>query len=62
VFDATLLIALAQLEKEELVASLLVFRLVYFVVPFAAAIVMLGMRELMLARSPRGRPEARQDA
>ncbi|HZT48475.1 MAG TPA: YbhN family protein [Hyphomicrobiaceae bacterium] len=62
VFDAALLIALAQFEKEELVASLLVFRLVYFVVPFAAAVVMLGVRELMLARNPRGRPAAEQDA
>src|SRR5581483_5765685 len=60
VFDAALLTALAQ--KEKLVASLLFFRLVYFVVPFAAAVVMLGVRELMLARNPRGRPAAEQDA
>jgi uncharacterized membrane protein YbhN (UPF0104 family) len=53
IFDATILIALAQFEKEELLASLLIFRLLYFVVPFALAILTLGIRELWLARRAR---------
>jgi hypothetical protein len=53
IFDATLLIALAQLEREALVASLLVFRLLYFVVPFALALVVLGVREVSLSRCAR---------
>jgi len=63
IFDVMMLIALTQLEKEELLASLLIFRLLYFVVPFAVAVVMLGMRELALARRVRLCPVAReQDA
>ncbi len=44
VFDAMMLIALAQFEKEELLASLLIFRLLYFIGPFAAAVLILGVR------------------
>ena len=54
IFDATMLIALAQFEKEELLASLLIFRFVYFMVPFALAILALGIRELALTCA--GRP------
>jgi uncharacterized membrane protein YbhN (UPF0104 family) len=48
-----MLIALTQFEKEELLASLLIFRFLYFVAPFALAVVMLGIRELSLARRAR---------
>jgi uncharacterized membrane protein YbhN (UPF0104 family) len=50
VFDATMLIALTQFEQEELLASLLIFRLLYFIIPFALAVSALGIRELSLAR------------
>jgi uncharacterized membrane protein YbhN (UPF0104 family) len=50
IFDAMMLVALAHFEQEELLASLLVFRLVYFMVPFALAVSALGIRELSLAR------------
>lgn len=53
IFDATMLIALTQFEKEELLASLLIFRFLYFVAPFALAVVMFGIRELSLARRAR---------
>ena len=53
IFDAMMLIALTQFEKEELLASLLIFRLLYFVVPFAVAVLTLGIRELSLARRAR---------
>ncbi|MEW6643587.1 MAG: YbhN family protein [Pseudomonadota bacterium] len=48
VFDAAMLVALPQFGKEELLASLLVFRLLYFVIPFAISISIMGVRELWL--------------
>lgn len=45
VFDAAMLIALTQYGREELLASLLVFRALYFILPFALALVVLGIRE-----------------
>lgn len=53
IFDATTLLALPHFQTEELLASLLIFRVLYFVAPFAVAIVMLGARELWLARRTR---------
>jgi glycosyltransferase 2 family protein len=53
VFDAAMLVALWQFDKEELLAGLLLFRLIYYVVPFALSLAILGVRELMLVtRSP----------
>jgi glycosyltransferase 2 family protein len=49
VFDAAMLVALWQFEKEDLLAGLLVFRLLYYVVPFVISLVILGIRELVLA-------------
>jgi len=48
VFDAAMLVALIEFEKEQLVAGLLLFRLLYYVVPFALSLVVLGARELWL--------------
>jgi len=52
VFDAAMLVALWQFEKEELLAGLLVFRLLYYIIPFALSLVILGVRELILAVRP----------
>jgi len=49
VFDAAMLVALWQFDKEDLLAGLLLFRLIYYVVPFAISLVILGIRELILA-------------
>ena len=38
VFDAAMLVALWQFDKEDLVAGLLLFRLLYYIVPFALAL------------------------
>jgi uncharacterized membrane protein YbhN (UPF0104 family) len=46
VFDAAMLLALTQYEKEPLVAALLSFRLIYFILPFALAVIALGIREI----------------
>jgi uncharacterized membrane protein YbhN (UPF0104 family) len=47
VFDAAMLIALWQFDREKLVAGLLLFRLLYYITPFALALAVLGIRELM---------------
>src|SRR5580692_10045705 len=48
VFDAAMLLALPQFGSEQLLATLLVFRVLYFVIPFATAISIMGVRELWL--------------
>jgi glycosyltransferase 2 family protein len=48
VFDAAMLIALWQFEKEHLLAGLLLFRVLYYLTPFAFALLVLGVREIML--------------
>src|SRR4029078_13573076 len=48
VFDAAMLVALPQFGREQLLATLLVFRLLYFVIPFTIAISIMGTRELWL--------------
>ena len=46
VFDAAMLVALWQYDKEDLFAGLLLFRLLYYIVPFMFALAILGGREL----------------
>ena len=46
VFDAAMMVALWQFDKEDLLAGLLLFRLLYYLVPFAISLVILGGREL----------------
>jgi hypothetical protein len=48
VFDAAMLVALPQFSREQLLATLLVFRVLYFVIPFEIAISIMGTRELWL--------------
>jgi len=48
VFDAAMLVALIEYDKEQLVAGLLLFRLLYYIVPFALSLLILGARELWL--------------
>ncbi len=48
VFDAAMLIALWQYDAEDLLAGLLIFRLLYYIMPFALALITLGIRELCL--------------
>src|SRR5689334_721490 len=49
VFDAAMLVALPQFGREELLATLLVFRVLYFVIPFSIAISIMGTREFWLS-------------
>jgi uncharacterized membrane protein YbhN (UPF0104 family) len=48
VFDAAMLIALWQYDKEDLLAGLLLFRLLYYICPFVVALAILGTREFFL--------------
>src|ERR1700730_9201898 len=48
VFDAAMLVALPPFGREQLLATLLVFRVLYFVIPFGIAISIMGTRELWL--------------
>jgi uncharacterized membrane protein YbhN (UPF0104 family) len=56
VFDAAMLVALWQFDKEEVLAGLLLFRLLYYIIPFALALAILGSRELWLNLSGARRP------
>ena len=48
VLDAAMLVALPQFGREQLLATLLMFRALYFIIPFAIAISIMGTRELWL--------------
>jgi glycosyltransferase 2 family protein len=49
VFDAAMLVALPEFSKEQLLATLLVFRILYFLIPFCISISIMGTRELWLS-------------
>ena len=49
VFDAAMLVALWQFDKEDVLAGVLLFRLLYYIIPFALSLLILGGRELVLA-------------
>ena len=58
VFDAAMLIALWQYDAEDLLAGLLIFRLLYYILPFTLALATLGIREFGLAH--RGATQCRR--
>lgn len=49
IFDAAMLVGLWQFDREDLLAGLLMFRLLYYVTPFALSCLILGAREIMIA-------------
>jgi glycosyltransferase 2 family protein len=49
VFDAAMLVALPEFGREHMLATLLAFRILYFVIPFGISISIMGMRELWLS-------------
>jgi glycosyltransferase 2 family protein len=49
VFDAAMLVALPQFGREQLLATLVVFRILYFMIPFGIAISIMGGREIWLS-------------
>ena len=60
VFDAAMMVALWQFDKEDLLAGLLLFRCLYYIIPFMLSLVILGTREVLIGRSARrlGHPVA----
>jgi len=53
VFDAAMLVALWEYDAEALLAGLLIFRLLYYLLPFTLALAVLGVRELVLTLARR---------
>jgi uncharacterized membrane protein YbhN (UPF0104 family) len=49
VFDAAMLVALPEFGREQLLATLVVFRILYFMIPFGIAVSIMGSRELWLS-------------
>jgi len=47
VFDAAMLVAFMHFDKEDMVAGLLLFRLLYFIVPFSLALTLMASREAL---------------
>jgi glycosyltransferase 2 family protein len=57
VFDAAMLVALWQFDKESVLAGLLLFRMLYYLVPLVVALIILGTREIVLnMRGARAKP------
>jgi uncharacterized membrane protein YbhN (UPF0104 family) len=49
VFDAAMLVGLWQMDKKDLLAGMLLFRLLYYVVPFVISIILLTFREVVIS-------------
>ena len=59
VFDAAMLLGLWQMDREDLLAGMLLFRLLYYILPFILSVILLTFREVMVgARSKRLRQAA----
>jgi hypothetical protein len=56
VFDAAMLVGLWQMDREDLLAGMLLFRVLYYIAPFVISVILLTFRELILGarrRQPR---------
>jgi uncharacterized membrane protein YbhN (UPF0104 family) len=61
VFDAAMLVGLWQMDKEDLLAGMLLFRMLYYIAPFVISVILLTFREVIVgARSKRLRQAAAQ--
>src|SRR5579864_4609427 len=59
VFDAAMLVGLWQMDKEDLLAGMLLFRLLYYIAPFVLSVILLTFREVIVGtRSKRLRQAA----
>jgi uncharacterized membrane protein YbhN (UPF0104 family) len=56
VFDAAMLIGLWQFDRGQVLAGVLLFRMLYYIIPFALALLILGTRELWLNFIARSAP------
>ena len=54
VFDAAMLVGLSLMDREELLAGMLLFRMLYYITPFILSVILLTLREVIVgARSKR---------
>lgn len=53
VFDAAMLVGLFQFDKEELLAGMLLFRVLYYIIPFVLSVAMMALRELLIGMKAR---------
>jgi len=53
VFDAAMMVALCSSTRKTCWPGLLLFRLLYYIIPFVISLAILGVREFLLSRSPR---------
>jgi uncharacterized membrane protein YbhN (UPF0104 family) len=54
VFDAAMLVGLWQMDREDLLAGMLLFRVLYYITPFVISVILLTLREVIVgARSKR---------
>src|SRR6201986_2093893 len=49
VFDAAMLVGLWQMDREDLLAGMLLFRVLYYIAPFVISVILLTFREVMLS-------------
>jgi uncharacterized membrane protein YbhN (UPF0104 family) len=72
VFDAAMLVGLWQMDKEQLLAGMLLFRLLYYILPFVLSVIILTLREIIIgsrakrvdaagADAPGFQPEPKRD-
>jgi len=48
VFDAAMLVGLWQMDREQLLAGMLLFRVLYYLAPFVISVILLTFREVVL--------------
>jgi uncharacterized membrane protein YbhN (UPF0104 family) len=48
VFDAAMLVGLWQMDREDLLAGMLLFRVLYYIAPFVISVILLTLREVIL--------------
>ena len=48
VFDAAMLVGLWQMDREDLLAGMLLFRVLYYIAPFVISVILLTFREVIL--------------
>ncbi|MGH6715733.1 MAG: UPF0104 family protein, partial [Bradyrhizobium sp.] len=49
VFDAAMLVGLWQMDRDDLLAGMLLFRLLYYITPFLIAVILLTFREVIIS-------------
>jgi hypothetical protein len=48
VFDAAMLVGLWQMDREDLLAGMLLFRVLYYIAPFIISVILLTFREVII--------------